>query len=87
MLVNINKLKPYKFIEYRTLQLVLIKPSDLVTDEPIQTKEHEPLPIEPKDLQHVKFELVNNHLTHGNIKGTDVHVHYYHDVPIQDIYI
>jgi hypothetical protein len=39
VLVNINKLKPYRFIENRTLQLVLTKPSDLITDEPIQTKE------------------------------------------------
>jgi hypothetical protein len=33
VLVNINKLKPYMFIEGRTLQLVLAKPSDLAIDE------------------------------------------------------
>jgi hypothetical protein len=24
-------------------------------------------------------------LTHGNIKGTDVPIYYYHDVPIEDV--
>ncbi len=79
MLVNINKLKPYKFIEDRTLQPILAKPNDLVTDEPIQTKELEPLHVEP-----VEFELVNNALTHNSIKRTYVPIHYYHDVLIQD---
>jgi hypothetical protein len=84
MLVNINKLKPYKFIENKTLQHVLIKPSDLVTDEPIQTKKPNSLLIEPKGFQLVKFELINNYLTLDNIKGTNVHVHHYHNVPVQD---
>jgi hypothetical protein len=48
VLININKLKPFRFIEDRTLQLVLVKPSDLVTDEPIQTKEPDSLPFELK---------------------------------------
>ncbi len=48
ILVNINKLKPYKFIANRTLQLVLVKPNDLVMDDLIQTKEFEPLPVELK---------------------------------------
>jgi hypothetical protein len=56
----------------------------LVTNEPIQTKEPKPLPIELEDLQLVEFEPVNNHLTHGSIKGTYVYVHYYHDVHVQD---
>ncbi len=43
-------------------------------------KELKPLLVEPKDLQHVEFELVNNHLTPNSIKRIDVHVHYYHDV-------
>jgi hypothetical protein len=43
MLVNINKLKPYKFIENKTLQLILVKPSDLVIIEPVQTNKHVPL--------------------------------------------
>ncbi len=51
MLVNINKLKPYKFIEDKIIQLVLAKPSDLVTTKLVQTKELEPLLVEPKDLQ------------------------------------
>ncbi len=80
--VNINKLKPYKFIEYKTLQLVLTKPSDLVIDELVQTKEPESLPVEHEYLQPIVFELVNNHLTHGSIKGINVHVHYYHDVHV-----
>jgi hypothetical protein len=35
-------------------------------------------------VQLVELETVNNHLTQGIIKGTYVHVHYYHDVPIED---
>jgi hypothetical protein len=73
MLVN-NKLKPYKSIEDKTLQAILVKPSDLVTNELVQTRELEPLPIEPKEFQHVKFELVCNYLTLSNIKRTYVHV-------------
>jgi hypothetical protein len=38
VLVNINKLKPYMFIEDKTLQLILVKLGDLVTDELVQTK-------------------------------------------------
>jgi hypothetical protein len=34
-LVNINKLKPYKFVEDHTLQLVLVKPNDFLPKEPI----------------------------------------------------
>ncbi len=36
--VNINKLNPYRFIEDKTLQLVVINPSDVVVDEHVQTK-------------------------------------------------
>jgi hypothetical protein len=67
VLININKLKPYKFIE-NTLQRVLAKSNDLVIDELVQTKQPEPLPIELGDFQLIEFELVNNHLTHGSIK-------------------
>jgi hypothetical protein len=70
------------FIEDKTLQLVLAKPSDLVTYEPVQTKKLESLHVELEDHQHVEFEPVNNHLTHDNIKRTNVLVHYYHDVLI-----
>jgi hypothetical protein len=56
----------------------------LIIDELVQTKEPKPLPIELEDLQHVEFESVNNYLTHGSITRIDVHVHYYHDVPIED---
>jgi hypothetical protein len=82
--VNINKLKPYMFIEGRTLQLVLVKLSDLATDEPFQIRDFEPLLVELEDPQLVEFEPFNNHLTHGSIKGTYMHVHYYHDVHVQD---
>lgn len=29
-------------------------------------------------------EWVNNHLTHGNTKKTNVFVHYSHNVPVED---
>jgi hypothetical protein len=48
VLVNINKLKSYRFIEDRTLQPVLVEPSDLVTDELVQTKKPNALYVEPK---------------------------------------
>jgi hypothetical protein len=82
VLVNINKLKPYRFIEYITLQPVLIKPSDLVINEPVQTNKLESLPVELENLQPIEFEAVNNHLTHGNIEGIYLHVCYYHDVSV-----
>jgi hypothetical protein len=84
VLVNINKLKPYRFIEDKTLQPILAKPSVLAIDEPIQTREPKPLLVELEDFQLVEFELVINHLTFGNIKGTNWHVHYYHDVLVYD---
>jgi len=37
ILVNVNKLKLYRFIEDKTLQFILVNPSDLVANEPIQT--------------------------------------------------
>jgi hypothetical protein len=36
ILVNINKLKPYRFMEDQTLQLVLIKPSSFLPEEPME---------------------------------------------------
>jgi len=78
-LVNINKLKPYRFIEDITLP-ILTKSNDLAIENMFKPKELKPLLVEPKDLQHVEFELVNNHLTPNSIKRIDVHVHYYHDV-------
>jgi hypothetical protein len=78
VLVNINKLKPYKFLENITLQPILTKLNDLAIDE------LEPLLVEPKDLQLVEFEQVSNHLTPNSIKGTNVPIHYYHDVFVQD---
>jgi ABC-type transport system substrate-binding protein len=36
ILININKLKPYKFIDDNTLQLVFAKPNDLTTEILVQ---------------------------------------------------
>ncbi len=36
VLVNINKLKPYRFMEDQTPQLVLGKPSDFLPKEPVE---------------------------------------------------
>jgi hypothetical protein len=36
--ININKLKPYRFIEDQTLQLVLVKLSDFLSKEPMEEK-------------------------------------------------
>ncbi len=63
------------------MQPILVKPSDLVTNEPVQTKKLVPLLIVLKDFQHVGFELVSNHLTPGNIKATNMFVHHYHNLP------
>jgi hypothetical protein len=72
------------FLENKILQHVLAKPNDLATNELVETKEPEPLLVEHEDLQLVKFEPVNIHLTPNNIKGINVLVHYYHDVLVQD---
>jgi hypothetical protein len=82
--VNINKLNPYKFIEDKILQPVLVKLGGLVTNELVQARELIPLPVELEDFQHVEFEPISSHLTHGSIKGTYVHVHHYHNFPVQD---
>jgi hypothetical protein len=84
MLVNINKLKPYRFIEDKTLQLILVKPGDLVIDELVQTKEPISLSIELEDFQLVRFQPVSNHLTLGSIKAIDVLVHHYHNLLVWD---
>ncbi len=63
MFVNINKLKPYKFIEDITLQPVLMKPRDLVINELAQTREFDSLLVKPEGFQPIKFEQVRNYLT------------------------
>jgi hypothetical protein len=83
ILVNINKLKPYIFIENRILQHVLANLSDLVIDEPIQTSELEPLFVENEKFGPIEFESINNYLTHGSIIGINVLVHYHNDVLIE----
>ncbi len=37
VLVNINKLKPYRFVEDRTFQPILAKPSDLLPIKSVET--------------------------------------------------
>ncbi len=37
VLVNINKLKPYRFMEDHTLQPILVKLSDLLLEKPSET--------------------------------------------------
>jgi hypothetical protein len=63
MLVNINKLKPYKFIEDITLQPILMKPKDLDTNELVQTRKFDSLFVKPKGFQPIEFEQVRNYLT------------------------
>ncbi len=87
ILVNIKKLKPYMFIEDKTLQPILANPSDLVADEFIQIKEPEPLLVEKEKFEFVKFEPVNNYLIHGNIIGIDVPIRYYDDVCVEFKYV
>jgi hypothetical protein len=87
VLVNINKLKPYEFIEDITLQPILANPSDLVVDEHVQTKETEPILFENANFEPIKFKLINSYLTHGNITGTNVSIHYYDDVHIEFNYV
>jgi hypothetical protein len=77
-------LKPYWFIEYKTLPLVLVKPSDLIINELVQTREPDSLPIKLEGFQPVKFEPICNYLTPSSIKGTNVLVHHYHNVLVQD---
>ncbi len=36
VLINIIKLKPYRFVEDHTLQLVIVKPRDLLLEELIE---------------------------------------------------
>jgi hypothetical protein len=38
VLININKLKSYRFIKDQTLQLVLAKPNDFLSKEPMEKK-------------------------------------------------
>jgi hypothetical protein len=72
------------FIEDKTLQPILVKPGDLVIDELVQAKELVPLLIELEDFQPIEFEMVNNHLTSSNIKATNVFIHHYHNLFVQD---
>ncbi len=48
----------------------------MVTNELVQTKRPKTLPIENENYELVEFEQVDNYLTHDNIIGIDVHVHY-----------
>jgi hypothetical protein len=84
VLVNISKLKPHRLIEDKTFKLVLVKLGDLVTDKPVQTRKLVPLLVELEYFQLVELEPVNNHSTPCSIQSTNVHVHHYHNLPIQD---
>jgi hypothetical protein len=84
MLVNINKLKPFRFIEDKTLQLVLVELGDLVTNKHVQTKDHVPLQVELEDFQLIEFELVSNHSTPSSIKATNVLIHHCNNMHVQD---
>jgi len=42
------------------LQAIIVKPSDLVMDEFVQTREFEPLLVELEEFQHVEFESICN---------------------------
>jgi len=75
------------FIKHRTLQPLLAIPSDVVTNELVQTKRPKTLPIENENYELVEFEPVDNFLTHGNIIGIDVLVHYHEDVAIEFNYV
>jgi hypothetical protein len=70
------------FITNRTLRLVLSKPSDLVTNKHVQTKIPKTLFAKNEDYEQVKFESINNNLTHGSTIGTNVPIHYHDDVLI-----
>jgi hypothetical protein len=51
VLVNINKPKPYQFIEDHTLQLVLAKPDDLLPKKPIEIgQSNNPFIKEPVEI-------------------------------------
>jgi hypothetical protein len=56
---------PYRFIEDRTLHLVLAKPSDLTTKKPFQIENFEPLFVEDDIFEPIVFESVNDNLTNG----------------------
>jgi len=36
-LININKLKSYRFVKDHTFQPIMVKPSDLLLEKPIET--------------------------------------------------
>jgi hypothetical protein len=38
VLVDTNKLKPYRFIEDQTLQPILVEPNDFLLEEPLEVK-------------------------------------------------
>jgi hypothetical protein len=46
ILVNINMLKPYRFVEDQTLQLILAKLSDFLLEELVETNDSNNLFVE-----------------------------------------
>jgi hypothetical protein len=54
ILININKLKPYKFVEDQTIQHVLTKPNDLLPKKIVETNHFGNLFIEELVKLHVR---------------------------------
>ncbi len=73
-------MKLYRFIEDRTLELVLIKLSDLTTEKPIQIKTFEPLIVEMDIFEPIVVEPINDNSTNGNITRNNVAVHYHNHI-------
>jgi hypothetical protein len=59
VLININKLKPYRFMEDHTLQLVLVKLNDFLSKEPMEVTHFDNLsPKQQVDKTH--FDNLSN---------------------------
>jgi len=60
VLVNMNKLKPYKFVGDQTFQRVLIKPNDFLPKELVETNHSSNPFIEESVKFHVRGLIANN---------------------------
>jgi hypothetical protein len=58
VLVNMNKLKPYKFVDDNTLQPIVVKPSDMTTKVLVENETPELLLVEKEISQHVFSKLL-----------------------------
>lgn len=85
ILININKLKPYKFINDNTLQLVFAKPTDLTIEIPIQNEIPKPWHVENDIFEPIVFELVANDSIDGPITTNNVPICNHHsNAPIHN---